>query len=129
LDNDSTQEFYFSTKRQQFLIDQGYAFKVISHLQGLENLPDLVYSSKEEQIELLQSVLLANESDAEIGTDVKHFGDDLRGPNMGQNKKFGDAGNAGANVRRIVGNLSALSGGQSMSYIERYFIILFQRLF
>ncbi|PLW36991.1 hypothetical protein PCANC_13991 [Puccinia coronata f. sp. avenae] len=114
-----TQEFYFSTKRQQFLIDQGYAFKVISHLQGLENLPDLVYSSKEEQIELLQSVLLANESDAEIGTDVKHFGDDLRGPNMGQNKKFGDAGNAGANVRRIVGNLSALSGGQSMSYIER----------
>jgi DNA excision repair protein ERCC-3 len=117
-DDDSTQEFYFSTKRQQFLIDQGYAFKVISHLQGLENLPELVYSSKEEQIELLQSVLLANESDAEIGTDVKNFGDDLRGPNDRQgNKKIGMAG---AGVKRIVGNLSALSGGQSMSYIERY---------
>ncbi|KAA1101571.1 transcription factor TFIIH complex ERCC-3 subunit [Puccinia graminis f. sp. tritici] len=112
-----TQEFYFSTKRQQFLIDQGYAFKVISHLQGLENLPDLVYSSKEEQIELLQSVLLANESDAEIGTDVKNFGDDLRGPNDRQGNKR--IGMAGAGVKRIVGNLSALSGGQSMSYIER----------
>ncbi|KAA1117038.1 transcription factor TFIIH complex ERCC-3 subunit [Puccinia graminis f. sp. tritici] len=112
-----TQEFYFSTKRQQFLIDQGYAFKVISHLQGLENLPELVYSSKEEQIELLQSVLLANESDAEIGTDVKNFGDDLRGPNDRQGNKR--IGMAGAGVKRIVGNLSALSGGQSMSYIER----------
>ncbi|KAH9464552.1 hypothetical protein MJO28_001751 [Puccinia striiformis f. sp. tritici] len=110
-----TQEFYFSTKRQQFLIDQGYAFKVISHLQGLENLPDLVYASKEEQIELLQSVLLANESDAEIGTDVKNFGDDIRGPNDRQANKKG----ANSGVRRIVGNLSALSGGQSMSYIER----------
>src|SRR5271169_4556635 len=27
-----TQEMYYSTKRQQFLIDQGYAFKVITHL-------------------------------------------------------------------------------------------------
>ena len=26
------QEMYYSTKRQQFLIDQGYAFKVITNL-------------------------------------------------------------------------------------------------
>ena len=31
-----TQEMYYSTKRQQFLIDQGYSFKVITHLDGLE---------------------------------------------------------------------------------------------
>ncbi|MBW0519114.1 hypothetical protein O181_058829 [Austropuccinia psidii MF-1] len=111
-----TQEFFFSTKRQQFLIDQGYAFKVISHLQGIENLPELVYASKEEQIELLQSVLLANESDAEIGTDVKNLGDELRGPS-GAASKFGAIVAPG--VRRVVGNLGALSGGQSMSYIER----------
>ena len=27
-----TQEMYYSTKRQQFLIDQGYAFKVVTNL-------------------------------------------------------------------------------------------------
>ncbi|CAH7684731.1 P-loop containing nucleoside triphosphate hydrolase protein [Phakopsora pachyrhizi] len=110
-----TQEFYFSTKRQQFLIDQGYAFKVISHLQGLESLPELVYATKEEQIELLQSVLLANESDAEIGTDVKNFGDELKGPSAA-NKRIGAPA---PGVKRVVGNLVALSGGQSMSYVER----------
>ncbi|CAH7690550.1 hypothetical protein PPACK8108_LOCUS25927 [Phakopsora pachyrhizi] len=109
-----TQEFYFSTKRQQFLIDQGYAFKVISHLQGLESLPELVYATKEEQIELLQSVLLANES-AEIGTDVKNFGDELKGPSAA-NKRIGAPA---PGVKRVVGNLVALSGGQSMSYVER----------
>ncbi|KAH9812436.1 P-loop containing nucleoside triphosphate hydrolase protein [Melampsora americana] len=111
-----TQEFYFSTKRQQFLIDQGYAFKVISHLQGLESLPELVYATKDEQIELLQSVLLANESDADIGADVRMIDD-----GTGLSKGFGGNGRVGksAAVRRVVGNLGGLSGGQSMSYIER----------
>ncbi|KAG0146359.1 hypothetical protein CROQUDRAFT_702780 [Cronartium quercuum f. sp. fusiforme G11] len=108
-----TQEFYFSTKRQQFLIDQGYAFKVISHLQGLEQLPELVYATKEEQIELLQSVLLANESDADIGADVRMLGDEMGG------KGSSKAVTKHPGVRRVVGNLGALSGGQSMSYIER----------
>ena len=31
-----TQEMYYSTKRQQFLIDQGYAFKVVTGL--LDNM-------------------------------------------------------------------------------------------
>lgn len=31
-----TQEMYYSTKRQQFLIDQGYSFKVGVHLGVLE---------------------------------------------------------------------------------------------
>ena len=44
---------FYSTKRQQFLIDQGYAFKVITHLDGLDDMPELVYKSRDEQIELL----------------------------------------------------------------------------
>jgi superfamily II DNA or RNA helicase len=35
-----TQEMYYSTKRQQFLIDQGYSFKVI-----LEHFPRLMLFS------------------------------------------------------------------------------------
>ena len=40
---------YYSTKRQAFLVDQGYAFKVITHLSGMEQLPDLAYSSARER--------------------------------------------------------------------------------
>ncbi|OZJ05509.1 putative DNA repair helicase ercc3 [Bifiguratus adelaidae] len=58
-----TQEMYYSTKRQQFLIDQGYAFKVITNLEGMEDDPSLVLKSKSQQMELLKSVLLANEAD------------------------------------------------------------------
>ena len=38
----NTQEMCYSTKRQQFLIDQGYVFRVIAHLDGLEDVPELV---------------------------------------------------------------------------------------
>lgn len=67
-----TQEMYYSTKRQAFLVDQGYAFKVITHLSGMEQLPDLAYSSARERRELLQQVLLKNEDAAglEIGDDA-----------------------------------------------------------
>ena len=54
-----TQEMYFSSKCQQFLIDQGYSFKVITHLHGMDSHPDLVYKSCQEQLELLGSVMLA----------------------------------------------------------------------
>lgn len=40
-------------------------------------MPDLVYPTREQQIELLQSVLLANESEADIGGDVQDKEGDL----------------------------------------------------
>lgn len=97
---------FYSTKRQGFLVDQGYAFKVITHLFGIERLPELVYRSEKEQIELLESVLLANESAADIGSDIKASEDDLAGTIHGVTK-------------RMTGNTSALAGGQAMSYIEK----------
>ena len=56
-----TQEMYYSTKRQQFLIDQGYAFKVITNLEGMDSDPNLVFRTHQEQMDLLKGVLLANE--------------------------------------------------------------------
>lgn len=99
-----TAEMYYSTKRQQFLIDQGYAFRVIMNLVGQNELPGLVYATKSEQIELLQSVLIASESAAEFGTDVK--ASDL-------------GGGKAASAKRMMGSLNALSGAQHMSYVER----------
>lgn len=110
-----TQEMYYSTKRQQFLIDQGYAFKVITHLDGIDELPDLVYKTRNEQIELLSSVLLANESEADLGSDVRAGEGDLAGTVT--SKDFGPTRFPAA--KRTTGSLTALSGAQHMSYIEQ----------
>lgn len=110
-----TQEMFYSTKRQQFLIDQGYAFKVITHLDGMEEMDGLVYRSRDEQIELISSVLLANESEADLGSDVKAGEGDLAGTIT--SKDFGQVKFPSA--QRTTGSLSALSGGAHMSYVEQ----------
>ena len=105
-----TQEMYYSSKRQAFLVDQGYAFKVITHLQGIENLPNLAYSSPAERRELLQEVMLQNETAA----DAENIDDDpwsrLGTSGKGTKKNM--------SVKRSAGMLSDLSGGQDMAYIE-----------
>ncbi|KAG5720938.1 putative DNA repair helicase ercc3 [Termitomyces sp. T112] len=110
-----TQEMFYSTKRQQFLIDQGYAFKVITHLDGLEDLSDLVYRTRDEQIELLSSVLLANESEADLGSDIRAAEGDLAGTVT--SKDFGPT--KFPTAQRTTGSLTALSGAQHMSYVEK----------
>ncbi len=42
------------SKRQAFLVDQGYAFKVITQLANIENTPDLAFATAQERRELLQ---------------------------------------------------------------------------
>ncbi|KAJ7914911.1 P-loop containing nucleoside triphosphate hydrolase protein [Mycena leptocephala] len=111
-----TQEMFYSTKRQQFLIDQGYAFKVITHLDGLDKMEDLVYRTRDEQIELVQSVLLASESEADLGSDVRAGEGDLAGTVT--SKDFGRVPRMPA-AQRTTGSLTALSGGAHMSYVEQ----------
>jgi DNA excision repair protein ERCC-3 len=103
---------YFSSKRQQFLIDQGYAFKVITHLHGLDACPHLVYKSRAEQLELLSAVLLAQASAADLGADIKGSPGDLAG--VSTSKHFT---NFPAPIR-TAGSLASLSGGSTMSYME-----------
>jgi DNA excision repair protein ERCC-3 len=113
-----TQEMYYSTKRQQFLIDQGYSFKVITHLDGLDDLPDLAYRTRDEQIELLSSVLLANEQDAALGADVKASEGDLQGT-VTSVDFGGPASGRFPGFSRTTGSLQALSGAQHMAYVEQ----------
>ncbi|KAH7328476.1 P-loop containing nucleoside triphosphate hydrolase protein [Stachybotrys elegans] len=103
-----TQEMYFSSKRQAFLVDQGYAFKVITQLANIEKTPGLAFASASERRELLQKVLVENESmdDDDPTDDLFHSG------HMGRKKKKGAA-------RRTAGTLGELSGGQDMAYIEQ----------
>ncbi|KAI0279283.1 DNA helicase [Russula aff. rugulosa BPL654] len=113
-----TQEMYYSTKRQQFLIDQGYAFKVITQLDGMDNMKDLVYKTREEQIELVTTVLMQAESAADLGTDIRGGEGDLAGTIT--SKDFGAPVQSKApEAHRTMGSLTALSGAQHMSYVEQ----------
>lgn len=127
-----TAEMFYSTKRQQFLVDQGYAFRVITELVGMKEMPDLVYKTQSEQIELLQSVLIASESAADIGTDLDaEFGSGANGGGggpLGRRQIGGGARASGSGgfgpskfekAKRSAGSLNALSGAEHMSYIER----------
>ena len=85
-----TMEMSFSRKRQRFLVNQGYSYKVITRLAGMEEVrvlqhyvvrlrhltmrlffsfffakADLYYKAKEEQAQLLQQVLAASDLDAD----------------------------------------------------------------
>ncbi|KAI9708937.1 MAG: hypothetical protein M1820_003631 [Bogoriella megaspora] len=105
-----TDEMHYSAKRQAFLVDQGYAFKVITHLQGIENLPDLHFTNERERQEILADVLLQSED----AGGVEHIEDDLFG---GDNIASG-RGERGTSARTTAGTLSGLSGGQSMPHNE-----------
>ncbi|KAH7071312.1 TFIIH basal transcription factor complex helicase XPB subunit [Paraphoma chrysanthemicola] len=105
-----TDEMYYSSKRQAFLVDQGYAFKVITRLEGLENSADLAFATPSDRRELLMDVLLARDEDAK----EERIEGDAFGSNYasGKNKKKKNG------VRRAAGTLSELSGGQTMAYME-----------
>ncbi|XP_075508554.1 general transcription and DNA repair factor IIH helicase/translocase subunit XPB1-like isoform X2 [Primulina tabacum] len=96
-----TQEMYYSTKRQQFLVDQGYSFKVITSLPPSDSGPELNYHHLDDQLALLGKVLSA--------------GDDAVG--LEQLEEDAD-GIALEKARRSVGSMSAMSGASGMVYME-----------
>ncbi|KAE8827927.1 hypothetical protein HRS9139_07146 [Pyrenophora teres f. teres] len=105
-----TDEMYYSSKRQAFLVDQGYAFKVITRLEGLDSFPQLAFATPQERRELLTDVVLAKEEDGK----TERIEDDAFGTKYASQK-----GNRKKNgVRRAAGTLSEFSGGQTMAYME-----------
>ncbi|KAE8742412.1 hypothetical protein FOCC_FOCC012099 [Frankliniella occidentalis] len=93
-----TLEMSYSRKRQRFLINQGYAYKVITRLAGMEDESDLFYGTREDQGQLLQQVLAANDMDAE---EERVPGENPQRPGS-----------------RRVGNMSSMSGGDDAVYHE-----------
>ncbi|CAO2593574.1 General transcription and DNA repair factor IIH helicase subunit XPB [Lemmus lemmus] len=94
-----TQEMAYSTKRQRFLVDQGYSFKVITKLAGMEE-EELAFSTKEEQQQLLQKVLAATDLDAE------------------EEVVAGEFGSRSGQASRRFGAMSSLSGADDTVYME-----------
>lgn len=120
-----TQEMYFSSKRQAFLVDQGYAFKVITTLHNIEHTPGLCFATPQERRELLLGLLddmEKNKSQAEYDRESANLAAD------GNLFNSGTAGKRNTNskktakkpmVRRAANLLADLSGGQDMAYIEQ----------
>ncbi|KFB53892.1 hypothetical protein ZHAS_00022338 [Anopheles sinensis] len=96
-----TLEMGYSRKRQRFLVNQGYSYKVITHLAGMDSDPDLFYKTREEQGQLLQQVLSASDMDCE---DERMPGDGTGVPRPGGSKR--------------TGGLSSMAGADDAIYYE-----------
>jgi len=114
-----TTEMAYSAKRQAFLVDQGYAFKTITHLKGLTDDPKLHYRDPRERNELLAEVILNSEEHSKI-EEVK--GNNWSGLSAGgPNPRHQHHKGAMTGVRRTAGSLAEASGGGIMApiYAER----------
>ncbi|CAH1112643.1 unnamed protein product [Psylliodes chrysocephalus] len=94
-----TMEMNYSRKRQRFLVNQGYSYKVITKLAGMDEEPDLFYKNRDEQGQLLQQVLAASDIDCE----------DERVP--------GEGGPRSGMIRKA-GNMGSMSGADDAVYYE-----------
>jgi len=96
-----TEEMFFSNKRQRFLINQGYSYKVITKLAGMDE-ENLAYANKKEHHELLQKVLAASDADAE------------------EEKVAGESSKSSSNLSMIrkQSSMASMSGADDMMYME-----------
>jgi DNA excision repair protein ERCC-3 len=106
-----TDEMFYSGKRQAFLVDQGYAFKVITKLQGMESKPDLAFNTPSERREILSEVIIAKDED--LGEE------NIQGDMFSSKFASKGRGKKGKGARRTGATLSELSGGQGMAYVEQ----------
>ncbi|OQR69944.1 DNA excision repair protein haywire-like [Tropilaelaps mercedesae] len=60
-------EMHFSRKRQRFLVNQGYSYKVITELEGFHDEEGILYRNKQEQLRLLAQVMQAGDQDEDEG--------------------------------------------------------------
>ena len=111
-----TQEVYYATKRQRFLVDQGYAFKVITHLQGMKDLPNLAFPTRREQAELLKAVAVDSATQA---ADAEQIDDDIWGDGKISKRPGGSSKSKKSIFKRSGGTLADFSGGSHMVYVEQ----------
>jgi len=107
---------FYSSKRQQYLIDQGYTFKICTNLSETAEMEDQInnysHSKPEDDRDLLRKVLT---SDLEMEREQRAEDNAIR-----KNNADGAAlADAAASVRRVTGtSMAALSGGAGMRYKE-----------
>uniref|UniRef100_A0A7E4WDH7 General transcription and DNA repair factor IIH helicase/translocase subunit XPB n=1 Tax=Panagrellus redivivus TaxID=6233 RepID=A0A7E4WDH7_PANRE len=91
-----TVEMTYSRKRQRFLINQGYAYKIVSHIPEMDKAK-LIFPDKASQSTLLRSLLQIHDDELDNDDDVKDDDDCTK-------------------VNRKDGNLGALTGSSQSTY-------------
>ena len=105
-----TAEMVYSARRQQFLIDQGYAFKVITKLSDSNSK----YQGTEMETDVLKKLLAARADEAGI-EELPLGADDLVEQGA---KMLRAAPKKAPKARRVKGSMAALSGAAGLSYRE-----------
>jgi len=109
-----TQEMFYSAKRQQYLIDQGYTFKIVTNLcekaDAIAPEESYFYATSEDDRDLLRE-LLSSENDLEK---------EQRSEDTAIRKNNADgAALADAAVKRTAGmTMTQMSGGSGLRYRE-----------
>lgn len=101
------------------LIPQGYAFKVITELHGIDTMEGLVFPDTTSQVSLLEEVLNAGDNAAETHDHYMKLNQGRHqharsGPQPAQITST----NAFPAAQRFMAPLEQLSGGQHLSYAE-----------
>jgi DNA excision repair protein ERCC-3 len=109
-----TQEMFYSAKRQQYLIDQGYTFKIVTNLsekaEQVAHEEGYSYSSPEDDRKLLRTVL-TSETDLEKDQRIED--------NLIRKNNPDGAALADSSVKRTAGmTMSQMSGGSGLRYRE-----------
>lgn len=107
-----TIEMHFARKRQRFLVNQGYSYKVVTTFDGMEK-EDLMYSTKDEQHQLLQQVMTANDTDAEEERVINEPGFGTSGGGASVGRPSGSSAYSRKNVA-----MSSITGADDNTYIE-----------
>jgi DNA excision repair protein ERCC-3 len=107
--SEDTKEVRYATKRQSFLVDQGYSFQAITYDNLVDEIEadNLMYGSLMDQLRLLSNVL-ASSDDA---GNIEDIADQDEQESLRQRMK-------GRNPRRRQGSLASITGGKGMLYEE-----------
>jgi DNA excision repair protein ERCC-3 len=103
---------------------QGYAFKVITELHGIDEMENLVFKTQGQQISLLEEVLNTGNNDWETSDHYMRLNDGKhqhKTPRAQPDVPSGSSSVPGgvAAAQRFIAPLEHLSGGQNLSYQER----------
>eukprot|EP01084_Bolivina_argentea_P125024 221545_1 len=108
-----TIDMVYATKRQRFLVDQGYSFHVITNLVN-ENTPNLKYSQASERSQLLLQVLTLIKSGHNVQEQIS-----TSPTNSNTNSGGSSVDESNGNVRRYTrSGLNGLSDGSGLIYKE-----------
>ena len=120
-----TQETYYSTKRQAFLVDQGYTFKVVTGLpppdRDNERDPyhNYTYGRKEDQLNLLAEIRMLRDDKEALKEDkggTKEDREGLMALERGVKRRETMEERKKAKSRRV--SMSRMSGGDDHRYME-----------